>query len=322
MGLFGSSNPESAAEILVVTSASGKQASHLLPLLTSTKYKLRLVSHSQDSASKLEARYPSAEVIIADLCSPDACRELVRGATAIYHAGPSIHSREREMGFNMIDAAAVEFRSPGSKLRHFVFSSVLGTQHRKLMQHDLKSFVEERLMLSPVPWTILQPTNFMDAYPVARLAGMEVPLMEPMWQPDVPNSLLALRDLAEAGAKVLLEREKHYYAQYPLCSTLPTSDSAVFEAIGKAIGKEIQVKVLSFEQGVDRLLNLLFSGSSTLASEGDLRPDITRDEAERLILFCTRYSMAGNPNVLRWLLGREPTTVEEWVKLQLQKAKL
>ncbi|KAF6830747.1 nucleoside-diphosphate-sugar epimerase [Colletotrichum musicola] len=321
MGLFGSSSSESASEILVVTSASGKQASHLLPLLTSTKFKLRLISHSQNSASKLQDRYPSAEVVVADLSSPDACRELVRGAMAIYHAGPSIHSREREMGFNMIDAATVEFRSPGSQLRHFVFSGVLGTQHRKLMQHDLKSYVEERLMLSPVPWTILQPTNFMDQYPVASLAGMEVPTVEPMWDPDVPNSLLALGDLAEVGAKVLLEQEKHYYAQYPLCSTLPTSDSAVFEAIGKAIGKEVQVKVLSFEQGVDRLLSVVFGGSA-FASEGDLRPDITRDEAERLVLFCTRYSMAGNPNVLRWLLGREPTTVEEWVKLQLQNGKL
>uniref|UniRef100_L2FAA1 Nucleoside-diphosphate-sugar epimerase n=1 Tax=Colletotrichum fructicola (strain Nara gc5) TaxID=1213859 RepID=L2FAA1_COLFN len=274
------------------------------------------------SADKLRTRYPGAEVVVADLASVDACRELLRGATAVYHAGPSIHSREREMGFNMIDAATAEARDTGNQFRHFVYSSVLGTQHRKLMQHDLKSFVEERLMLSPIPWTILQPTNFMDAYPVAHLASMENPSMERLWKPNMPNSLISLRDLAEAAAKVLTEREKHFYAQYPLASTLPTTDAEVFEAISKKIGKEVQVNTPTFEKGVENALALLFGGNSMLCAEGDLRPDVTKDEAERLILFYNRYSLAGNPNVLRWLLGREPTTVEQWVKLQLDEAKL
>ncbi|KAJ0275773.1 hypothetical protein Brms1b_006649 [Colletotrichum noveboracense] len=323
MGLFGTSSSENMSEVLVVTSASGRQNAHLLPLLVSSKrFKLRLVSHSEASADKLRTRYPGAEVVVADLASVDACRELPRRATAVYHAGPSIHSREREMGFNMIDAATAEAREPGSQFRHFVYSSVLGTQHRKLMQHDLKSFVEERLMLSPIPWTILQPTNFMDAYPVAHLASMESPSMERLWKPNMPNSLIALRDLGEAAAKVLTEREKHFYAQYPLASTLPTTDAEVFEAISKKIGKEVQVNKPTFEKGVENALAMLFGGNSMLCAEGDLRPDVTKDEAERLILFYNRYSLAGNPNVLRWLLGREPTTVEQWVKLQLDEAKL
>ncbi|GJC77382.1 hypothetical protein ColLi_00220 [Colletotrichum liriopes] len=323
MGFFGTSNSDNMSEVLAVTSASGRQNAHLLPLLVSSKrFKLRLVSHSETSAEKLRTKYPGAEVIVADLASVGACRELLRGVTAVYHAGPSIHSRERDMGFNMIDAATAEAREPGSQFRHFVYSSVLGTQHRKLMQHDLKSFVEERLMLSPIPWTILQPTNFMDAYPVAHLASMENPSMERLWKPDMPNSLIALRDLAEAAAKVLTEREKHFYAQYPLASTLPTTDAEVFEAISKKIGKEVKVNKPTFEKGVENLLAVLFGGNSMLCAEGDLRPDVTKDEAERLILFYNRYSLAGNPNVLRWLLGREPTTVEQWVKLQLDEAKL
>ena len=63
------------------------------------------------------------------------------------------------MGFNMVDAAVVECRREGNMFRHFVLSSVLGTQHRNLMQHDLKSYIEERLFLSPLNWTILKPTN-------------------------------------------------------------------------------------------------------------------------------------------------------------------
>ncbi|WQF84746.1 Putative NmrA-like domain, NAD(P)-binding domain superfamily [Colletotrichum destructivum] len=319
------------SDILVATSAGGRQCSHFLPLLTSGSsiFKLRLAAHSENSAAKLRTKYPDAEVVVVDLVSLSECRELVRGASAVFHAGPSIHSREREMGLNMIDAATAESQTPGSRFRHFVLSTVLGTQHRKLMQHDLKSYVEERLMLSPIPWTILQPTNFMDSYPVAKLAAMETPVMERMWSPDVANSVIALRDLAEATAKVLIEGEKHYYAQYPLCSTAPISDSEVVEIIGRQIGRDVRVNKPSFEKGVDFLMHMVFgsnidnaqSGFGIVGTEGDLRPDISKDKAERLVLFYNRYGLVGNPNVLRWLLGREPTSVEEWVNIKLAEAK-
>ncbi|KAJ5943262.1 hypothetical protein N7516_003430 [Penicillium verrucosum] len=136
-----------------------------------------------------------------------------------------------------------------------------------------------------------------------------------IYNPNVANSLVALRDLAEAGARVLDEREAHYFAQYPLCSTAP----------------RFQLPP-TFEDSVGKLLKLLYTGNSESgvysgdhvdsdlrwpASKGDLRPDITRDEAEWLVLFYNRRGLKGNPSVSRWLIGRELTTVDEWVKLQL-----
>lgn len=332
------------SEILVLTCPSGKTCAHLIPLLYNKgKFKIRLAAHSEASVKKLKSQYPDAEIVEADTADLKSCQQLLHGATSVFHIGPSFHSREKEMGFNMIDAAVAETQRPGNVFKHFVFCSVLSTQHRSLMQHDLKSYVEERLFLSPLVWTILKPTNFMDAYPVAMLAGQDKPVMEKLWTPDIPNSLIALRDLAEAGAKVLNEREPHYLAEYPLCSTMPLSDAYVIKAIGKRIGNDIEIKTPSFETGVAKLLGYLF-GSKTatgaensgvyankatddwaandLAAEGDLRGDITRDEAERLILFYNRRGLRGSPNVLRWLLEREPTTVEQWVEIQMKEAGL
>jgi uncharacterized protein YbjT (DUF2867 family) len=95
------------------------------------------------------------------------------------------------------------------------------------MQRDLKSYIEERLMPLPLNFTFLQPTNFMDVFPIRMLASQENPVMERLWTAEIPNSMIALDDLAEAAAKVLNEREAHYLAQYPLCSTLPISDAEV-----------------------------------------------------------------------------------------------
>ncbi|KAL4781276.1 hypothetical protein BJX76DRAFT_363716 [Aspergillus varians] len=322
-------------EILLITCPSGKQCSHLIPTLyNKSQFTLRLAAHTPESASRLQTTYPEAQVQQCDISSLADCRKLVAGTTSIYHVGPSLHSRELEMGINMIDAAVAESQPPNSQFKHFVYSSVLGTQHRNLMQHDLKSRVEERLLLSPLNFTILQPTNFMDLFPVAQLAKMEHPSIKDVWNaysPHIANSLIALPDLADAAARVLVEREAHYFAQYPLCSTLPVSDVQIVEFISRHIGKGIEVPTPTFEEGVGKIMNMLFGGKESgvyagdqvdgdlrwLASQGELRPDITRDETERLVLFYNRRGLKGNPSVLKWLLGREPTSVEEWVKSQL-----
>ncbi|KAJ5782694.1 hypothetical protein N7457_004468 [Penicillium paradoxum] len=323
------------SEILVITCPNGRQCSHLIPLLyNKSKFKLRLAAHTSKSANSLQHSYPDAEITTCDITSLADCRKLLGNATAIYHVGPSLHSREMEIGINMIDAAVAESQKPEANFKHFVYSSVLGTQHRNLMQHDHKCRVEERLLLSPLNFTILQPTNFMDVYPAASLAQMETPSIEYIWNiynPNVANSVIALRDLAEAAARVLDEREAHYFAQYPLCSTFPVSDVDVVKIISKYIGKEIYVPIPTFEEGVSKVLKLLYAGESGVysgdrvnadmrwpAALGDVRPDITRDEAERLILFYNRRGLKGNPSVLRWLIGREPTSVDQWVKIQLE----
>lgn len=59
-----------------------------------------------------------------------------------------------------------------------------------------------------------------------------------------------------------------------------------------------------------------------LAAEGDSRGDLVRDMAERLVFFYMRRGLRGSPNVLRWLLGREPTTVDVWIDSQMQSAGL
>ncbi|KAE8393749.1 hypothetical protein ETB97_008509 [Aspergillus alliaceus] len=311
------------SEILAITCPGGKQCSRLIPLLYKKgKFTLRLAAHSQASANKLKERYPDAEVVTIDLQSFADCLKLLKGATAINAVLPSLHSHEKEIGFNLVDAAVAESKRDGNVFKHFVLSSVLGTQHRNLLQHDLKSYVEERLFLSPINcWTILKPGNFLDAYPVAALAAQEKPVLEKWWKPEHENSVIALADLAEASAKVLNERESHYLAEYPLVSTLPISETDIIRIIEKRIGKKIEVKTPSFETGVNKLLNSLYGGEGKgagdlglgLASDGDLRGDLVRDTLEHLILFYNRRGLKGSPNVMRWLLGREPISVEQWV---------
>lgn len=57
---------------------------------------------------------------------------------------------------------------------------------------------------------------------------------------------------------------------------------------------------LFFEKGVQNVLSWLFGNLSArvLAAEGDLNPEITHDEAERLIVFYNKRALNGSLNVM------------------------
>jgi hypothetical protein len=64
------------------------------------------------------------------------------------------------------------------------------------------------------------------------------------------------------------------------------------------------------------------TASSHMAPQGDPRSDLVRDSAQRLVLFYNNRGLTGSPNVLRWLLGREPTIVDQYIQRELQNAGL
>lgn len=296
-------------DLLLITCASGKQASRLLPLLYGTWKRLRLVVNSPSSEQRLKQQYPDASVTRASLENIDEARRIMAGVTTVFHIGPSFHPHETEIGYFMVDAAAEEARQ--GTFKHFVYSSVLNTQLRKMMNHDCKRYVEEYLMESGLDYTILQPTHFMDTFPVAQLLSQPEPLYRANWSTSVPFSFIALQDLAEAAATVIEERDRHYLAQYPLSSTRTLPYDEVIGNVSQAIGKHIKVETRPVIEATNALLDMLFGGA-------DKAHPRTRDAAHRMVLFYNYHGLKGNPNVLEWLIGRKPTAHADWVQAQVQ----
>lgn len=121
--------------------------------------------YSPASETRLRSQYPDAEVVRADITLTVDIQRILKGVTAVLHIGPSFHPREPEIGFLMIDAACKEARNGGA-FKHFVYSSVLHPQLRKLMNHDCKRYVEEYLIESGLEYTIVQPSHILDMFPV------------------------------------------------------------------------------------------------------------------------------------------------------------
>jgi uncharacterized protein YbjT (DUF2867 family) len=217
----------------------------------------------------------------------------------------------------MIEAA---LSLPKSHFQHFVYSSVLHSRLRKLMNHDCKRYVEEALTESSLPYTILQPTHFMDMFSIAKLLSSPDPEVTCTinWNPDVEFTFVALSDLGAAAKVVLEERERHFYTSYELVGTGKLTYREICGIAGEVIGKKVKVEKRGSEEATGALLRMLFAGK-----EGEIN-NRTRDGVERLILYYNRRGLVGNKNILTWLIRREPMSWREWAvgKTDVERKKL
>lgn len=297
-------------ELIALTCASGKQCSHIVPLLyrQPSRYKLRLAVHSTSSLERLQKQYPDAEVIQANLNDPHDCAKILDGTSVMYYISPTFQPHEISFGLNIIDAAVEEARKPGSKFAHFIFSSVIHTYLRKMLNHDRKREIEEYLCESPLSWTILQPSHFMDNT-MGRLLSLKdslEPVFSSSQNPEVSFSFSCLADYAEVSVKVIQERSAHFFATYQLVSTWPMKYSDYVQAVGSAIGKSIEFKQISIKEATEGYSKAIFGNANV-----DLR---YKEAPARMLLYYTERGLPGNPHITEWLLGRAATSPEVLAK--------
>ena len=281
--------------MILVTAANGNQGKILIPRLLNAGAAVRACVRSDQSAEALRAA-GVAEVIVGDLSEPGLLARAMEGVAATYHVGPTLHPKEREIGFAAVDEA----RAAGVK--HFVMSSVLHSITTDLVQHEIKRDIEEHLLSSGLEFTILQPANYMLAHRLKPAFEQEVFRLS--WSLERYQSMVALADVAEVVASVLTERERHAGATYELVAPGRYTAHDLGKIIAGVIGREISVEEIDCDTFLNQVL-------------GD--PDQFPYQARVMRAISTRYSshdFVGNPNVLTWLLGRLPTTFEQFVQSQ------
>ena len=213
----------------------------------------------------------------------------------------------RVHSYNIIDAAI------SNNIQHLIYSSVLHPSLRKLMNHDCKRFVEEYLIESDLPHTILQPSHFMDMFPIQKLLLEEKPVYTALWDQDIKFSYTSLYDLAEATATILEQRERHFYATYQMVSTSsPMGYREVCEIASRVTGKEIQLETMPFQKTLEGNVESML---------GSPPGEYARDGIQRMLLYYNYRGLVGSTNVMTWVLRREPTSWEDWVRKEMEECR-
>jgi uncharacterized protein YbjT (DUF2867 family) len=236
--------------------------------------------------------------VAGDISEPAVLARAITGVEKVYHVGQTIHPRERDMGFAVVDAARAE------GVKHLVLSSVLHAITTDLVQHEIKRDIEEHLLSSGLEFTILQPANYM--LPLKLRPVFEKGVFELSWSLERRQSLVDLGDATDVACMALTDSERHAGATYELAAPGRYTAHELGGIISRVLGRQIAVR----EIDADTYLR---------AWVGDADPREVTHQVRVLRAITARYSshdFVGNPNVLTWLLGRPPTTFEAYVRRQ------
>lgn len=285
------------ARRVLVTAAHGNQGRALIPRLVRDGHQVRALRRSGDIEDlyKLGAH----EGLAGDLLDPEVRARAMDGIDVVYHVGPTAHPREAEMGVAAIDAALA------AGVKHFVYASVLHARVSALLQHREKAIVEEHLVGSGLPFTILQPADFMETLNIGP--ALDSGVFRLIWSLEREQALVSVADVAEVAEVVIATPRHHCAATYELCAPGTFSAFDIANLIAVVTERSIVAERLEVAE-----VEQFYSHEEWGAEDGAYRERFFA----ALLSWYDAHDFLGNPNVLRMLLEREPTTLEQFVRMK------
>lgn len=271
--------------MILVTSAAGRTGGMVARTLHGSGRAVRAFDRNPRLSS-----VPAVERMSGNLLDKNDLRRACEGVESIIHTGP-MSADESTMGVWLIDAAKA------AGVGHFVYHSVIHSQTEWLLNHQNKARVEDHLIDSGLPFTILQPMHYFQNIDVPRIAATGV--FRSAYSETVALSHVDMADLAEVSAKVV-GSEKHHYATYEICGGDHFNTRYLVECLSRHLGKPIGNEKVSVE--------------ALLADFGMPSEGYFGDFLHRLMMYYNRNGIRGNPNVLEWLLGRPATTLSQYIE--------
>jgi uncharacterized protein YbjT (DUF2867 family) len=275
--------------MILITGAGGKTGRTLIKALSNVESVCGFV-HREEHISVLKS-LGAEKIIVGDLIDKSAIRSAMQGVRAVYHVCPNMSPDETVIGNLVIGEAR------RSGVEHFVYHSVLHPQTEKMNHHWQKLRVEEMLLESGLPFTILQPAPYMQNLLASWKNIVEESVLRVPYSINAKFSFVDLEDVAEA-VKVVLTEPGHIKATYELAGTSPLSHVEVAEIFEKVLKCDVRAEKEELRDWRSRV-----RGMSEYAVENLVKMFEYYDE----------WGLVGNPNVLRWLLKREPTSFEKFV---------
>ncbi|MEO7841745.1 MAG: NmrA family NAD(P)-binding protein, partial [Anaerolineales bacterium] len=247
--------------------------------------------HREEHVSVAKA-LGAEKVIVGDMGAEAAIHSAIQDVRAVYHICPNMDPDEIGIG-NLVIAAA-----RGAGIEHFVYHSILHPQAEKMNHQWQKLRVEEMLFQSGLPFTILQPAPYMQNLSARWKSIVEDGVLRVPYSVSSKFSFVDLEDVAEV-ASIVLTQPDHFNAIYELVGTLPTSHVEVAEIFGLVLNRDVRAEKEEISDW-----RLRAKGISKYAVENLIR----------MFEYYDQWGLVGNRNALKWLLKREPTSLEMFIE--------
>jgi NAD(P)H dehydrogenase (quinone) len=285
--------------MILVTGAAGKTGKAVIAAVAARGAQVRALVHRAAQTDEVTAQ-GACEVAVGGFDDPAALARAASGVTAIYHICPNVSPHE------IAYAKAVVAATKAAGVRRFVYHSVLHPQIEAMPHHWAKLRVEEMLPASGLDVTVLQPAAYMQNILAGWRSIVEDGVYRVPYPVETRISLVDLRDVAQAAALVLTE-PGHGGATYALVGTAPLTQIEVADALSVALGRPVRAVAEPIEA---------WEARARAAGMGDYQ----RDTLAAMFRSYAASGLAGNSNVLGWLLGRRPGRLGEFVADAVREA--
>ena len=281
--------------MILITGAGGKTGKAIIKSISNAE-SVRALIHRVESASVIKS-LGAADVSIGDLRGEETVRAAMRDVRAVYHICPNMSPDEVEISRLVIHEAKL------AGVEHFVYHSVLHPQTEKMKHHWQKMRVEEMLFESGIPFTILQPAPYMQNLLVGWKSILEEGVLRVPYSVHAKFSFVDLEDIAEA-ARIVLTEPNHKNVIYELAGTAPTSHAEVIGVFGNVLNRIVRAEEEEIGVWKSRV-----KGMNEYAIENLIK----------MFEYYDQWGLTGNPNVLRWVLKREPNSMEMFIRRILKE---
>jgi uncharacterized protein YbjT (DUF2867 family) len=270
--------------VIVVTAAGGQTGTAVVRSLRARGRAVRAVVSSPGPRPAL-ARL-GAEVVVADLGDAGTVRPALDAAEALYVIWPNFVPGEADGAPDLFAAA----RRAG--VPRVVYHSVLRPQARSMPHHAAKDAAEEALDASGLAWRVLQPCAYADNLDRQLPAVAATGRFHSPWGLQQAQSLVDLRDVADAAA-VLLTENGLDGGTFEAAGPQPLTAPAIAAELGNRLGLEVRA--------VD------------VVPDGPVPPESRYAERCLRLMFdhYRAHGFTGSPRVLEALLGRPARTLAE-----------
>lgn len=272
--------------MILVTGATGAVGSEVVAQLVAAGADVRALTRDA-SRAKFD---PRVEVAIGDMDQVDTLVPAMEGVDRVFMLSPSHHAPSHDA--NTVKAAQ------DAEVKHLVKISGLGTidgSPDAITQWHIGG--ERAVKESGIPWTILQPGEFM-SNTLWWSWGIKGEGVVREHGGDKKQALIDPRDIAAAAVKVLTS-DGHEGKSYPLTGPEALTPQERMEKVAAALGRQLNFIELSESEARD---NWLMLGAPAELIDAVL--EILRDDTGR---WARVY-----PTVQE-LTGREPYSFDQWL---------
>jgi uncharacterized protein YbjT (DUF2867 family) len=282
--------PREERIMILITGASGSVGRAVLEEVRSTRKSVKAMYRDAADAKKAPA---GTATVVADFADKNSLKPALQGVDTVFLVCSPIPQLV-ELESKMIEACKE------NNVKHVVLNSALGAGDYEKSFPSWHCKVENKLKASGLQYTIVRPNGFMQNIvtynaPSIRAQGAFYAAMG-----DAKTSLIDVRDIAVATAKILADPAAHAGKTYELNGPEAFSNAEVAEKISRATGRPVRFVDIPEEAQRKSMLDLGMPEWQVTA-----------------LLELQQYYKAGKAanitDVLPKLLGRAPLTLEQFL---------